>query len=47
MSCLDYIVLTHTHIDHIFSARRLQEATGAVLAVHEAEGPGQMLMSPE
>lgn len=32
-----YIILTHTHIDHILSVDKLREATGAKVAVHRAD----------
>ncbi len=32
-----YIILTHGHIDHIFYASELKEATGAELCIHEDE----------
>ncbi len=34
-----YIVLTHSHMDHMGSAARLKRLTGARLAVHELDGP--------
>ncbi len=34
---LDYIVLTHHHIDHSGGAHRLREATGARIAMHPLE----------
>ncbi len=40
-----YIILTHGHVDHIFYAQGLREATGAALCIHEEELP--VLMDPE
>ncbi len=34
-----YIILTHGHVDHIFHAHDLREATGAELCLHEEELP--------
>ena len=36
---LRYIVLTHCDIDHIGSAARLKELTGARVAIHQLDGP--------
>ncbi len=36
---LRYIVLTHCDMDHIGSAARLKELTGARVAIHELDGP--------
>ena len=32
---LEYIVLTHAHIDHVINADKLRAATGAKLVIHE------------
>lgn len=32
---LEYIVLTHAHIDHVLNAGKLRDATGAKLVIHE------------
>ncbi len=37
---LKYILLTHTHFDHMYGARKLKEKTGALLCVHELDIPG-------
>jgi len=34
---LDYIITTHGHPDHVCGNRRLQEATGAKIIMHEAD----------
>jgi glyoxylase-like metal-dependent hydrolase (beta-lactamase superfamily II) len=34
---IEYIVLTHGHLDHIGALREVQEATGAEVAVHSDE----------
>lgn len=34
-----YIILTHGHVDHIFHALDIKEATGAELCLHEEELP--------
>ncbi|MGA3031387.1 MAG: MBL fold metallo-hydrolase [Candidatus Limnocylindrales bacterium] len=34
-----YIVLTHCDLDHIGSVARLKELTGAMVAIHELDGP--------
>ena len=34
----ELIVITHGHIDHVAAAKQVKEATGAKLAIHEAEG---------
>jgi glyoxylase-like metal-dependent hydrolase (beta-lactamase superfamily II) len=36
---IDWVILTHHHIDHAGTAFALCEATGARLAVHEADAP--------
>ena len=36
---IDWVILTHHHIDHAGSAFALCQATGARLAVHEADAP--------
>ena len=36
---LRYIVLTHCDIDHVGSAARLKELTGARVAIHRLDGP--------
>ncbi|MEW6033595.1 MAG: MBL fold metallo-hydrolase [Chloroflexota bacterium] len=38
---IDFVVLTHTHIDHVAATKQVVDATGARLAVHELEGHGQ------
>lgn len=42
---IDYILLTHCHLDHIMGAAALQEYTGAPLAVHISDEAG--LSDPE
>jgi len=37
------IVATHTHADHIGALAKVKEATGAKVAVHEAEGSKEMI----
>ncbi len=32
---LEYIILTHAHIDHVLEAGKLREATGAKIVIHE------------
>ncbi len=32
---LEYIILTHAHIDHVLNADKLREATGAKIVIHE------------
>jgi len=39
------IVATHTHGDHIGALAKIKEATGAVFAVHEAEGSKKSAVS--
>jgi glyoxylase-like metal-dependent hydrolase (beta-lactamase superfamily II) len=34
---IKYVVLTHSHFDHVLAAGAIKKATGAVLAVHEAD----------
>jgi glyoxylase-like metal-dependent hydrolase (beta-lactamase superfamily II) len=36
---IDWVILTHHHIDHAGTALALCQATGARLAVHQADGP--------
>ena len=36
---IDWVILTHHHVDHAGTAFALCEATGARLAVHEADAP--------
>lgn len=36
-SSVSTIILTHFHIDHVGSAKKMQELTNAKIAVHEAE----------
>ena len=35
-----WIVITHSHFDHIGALKLVKDATGAKLAIHEAEGEG-------
>ena len=35
-----WIVITHSHFDHIGALKPVKDATGAKLAIHEAEGKG-------
>jgi hydroxyacylglutathione hydrolase len=37
-----WIVITHSHFDHIGGLKAVKDATGATLAIHEAEGEGAM-----
>ena len=37
----ELIVITHGHIDHVAATKQVKEATGAKLAMHEAEGQGE------
>jgi len=37
---IDYILLTHCHLDHIMGAAQLHEYTGAPVAVYVADAPG-------
>jgi glyoxylase-like metal-dependent hydrolase (beta-lactamase superfamily II) len=32
---LEYIILTHAHIDHVLNAGKLRDATGAQIVIHE------------
>lgn len=32
---LEYIILTHAHVDHVLNAGKLREATGAQIVIHE------------
>ncbi len=41
---IKYIVNTHSHVDHIGGNREMQDATGAPIAIHEAEA--QALANP-
>ena len=36
---IDWVILTHHHIDHAGTAFALCQATGARLAVHQADAP--------
>ncbi len=36
---VDAVLLTHAHFDHLLAVRAIQEATGALLYVHEADAP--------
>jgi glyoxylase-like metal-dependent hydrolase (beta-lactamase superfamily II) len=36
---VDYLLITHGHFDHVYSAARFAEATGAALAIHPADLP--------
>lgn len=36
---IKYIILTHTHIDHICSVDQLREASGGKVLAHEADAP--------
>ncbi|MBI2854455.1 MAG: MBL fold metallo-hydrolase [Chloroflexi bacterium] len=42
---IEFIVATHTHIDHIAALKQVMEATGGKLSVHELEAKGQLLHS--
>ena len=42
---IKYVILTHGHVDHIRSADKLRERTGAPVLVHEADG--SYLTDPE
>lgn len=37
---IDYILLTHCHIDHILGAKELHEYTGAPVVIHSADAAG-------
>lgn len=37
--CVDAIVHTHTHLDHVGSTAELQRATGAAASIHEGDRP--------
>lgn len=37
---IDYILLTHCHIDHILGAKKLHEYTGAPVVIHFADAAG-------
>ncbi len=39
LGTIDWVILTHHHIDHAGTSLALCEATGARLAVHEADAP--------
>lgn len=36
---LEYIVLTHAHIDHVLNAGKLRDAAGARVVIHEDDAP--------
>ncbi len=36
---INYIVNTHSHIDHVMGNKRMKELTGAKIVIHEAEAP--------
>jgi hydroxyacylglutathione hydrolase len=37
---IEWIIITHTHFDHIGAVKALQDATSAKIALHELEGEG-------
>jgi len=37
---IEWIVLTHTHFDHVGAVKDIKDATGAKIAMHEREGDG-------
>jgi glyoxylase-like metal-dependent hydrolase (beta-lactamase superfamily II) len=39
---IPWVVLTHSHIDHITALRPVMEGTGAKLAIHQAEGDAKL-----
>jgi glyoxylase-like metal-dependent hydrolase (beta-lactamase superfamily II) len=46
LSAVSTIIITHFHIDHTGNAKKLKEATGAKVAVHEAEADFVMQKKP-
>ncbi len=36
---INYIVNTHSHIDHVMGNKKMKELTGARIVIHEAEAP--------
>lgn len=44
---ITHIVNTHFHVDHIAGNKSLQDATGAPIAIHEADAPGLTLTPDE
>lgn len=37
---IEWIIITHTHFDHIGAVKSLKDATGAKIAMHQNEGEG-------